>query len=1367
MAIRRVALIFDDKIRPDTTGVYCRRALGGLVAVEHFRPVELDRIPRRGFDLYLRIDDGLEYHLPRALRPTAYWAIDTHLNYPWYLDCASEFDWLFTAQRDAVQRFQKDGVAATWLPLACDPDMHCKYEVDKEFDVCFVGHIFEGPRADLLRLLQRHFPRSFVGQRFFEEMARTYSAARTVFNRSIRNDVNMRVFEALSCGSLLMTNDLRDNGQDELSRDGVHLATYRDGEELLDKIAFYLKHDAVRERIAAAGMALARERHTYRHRMETLLGHIEASRSKAMPASSLNSEGLAEVGDLTSIVILTHNQLVFTRECLESIRANTPQPHEVIVVDNASTDGTVDCLESLPHIKLIRNAENRGFPAACNQGIRVAAGRQILLLNNDTVVPPGWLERMLKRLHSDPRIGLVGPCSNHVSGEQQVPVSYDDRPGLEAFATEWTRNHDGQSQDTDRLVGFCLLIRREVIDRVGLLDERFGIGCYEDDDYCLRALQAGYRAVIAGDAFVHHYGGQTFRNIGVDFAGLMAANRRLFVDKWREVPGGLAPGQTPAQPTASSSSAPVLPPPVYGLRTGPGGLYLVRKGLLLSLCMIVRNNAGTIRPCLESIKPWIDEMIVVDTGSSDETPHIAAALGARVYQFPWPDSFSIARNESLNYARGHWVFWMDSDDTIPPACGRRLREMVLTETSSETLGYVIQVHCPGRGEDGDNEVTVVDHVKLFRNRPDLRFEHRIHEQILPAINRAGGRVAFTDIHVVHSGYDHSPEGQQRKLDRDLKLLHLELQEWPTHTFTLFNLGMTYADVKRYDEAVGYLQRCLLHAQPRESHVRKAYALLVTCYQGLSQWEQAWDACQSGLRLHPLDAELRFRKAHLLHQRGRLDEAIEAYHDVLERHEEDHYKSIVAGISGYIARHNLAITYQDRGEPAKAEEQWRRVVAERPAYRLGWRGLAGVLLAQGKQPEATALAGRLLDDSRLRVEGLLLEGQIAVARGNQTAARASWQRVVDEFPHTSDALRQASQLLFEKIDPTAAEAALRAVLRGEPDNGEAWHNLGSVHMVAGRFREARDALQTSLRCRPGAVQTQVQLGYALHADGRKEDALASWSEALQLHPDHPDVMAALRQADISLPEQALNARNRMGAIPSVSSGGHALAANLQVRGPVDQAILRDIWDRDVYGLRTLSETPTLVLDIGAHIGIFTLLAAQTWPKARIIACEADPENVVLLEYNVKGRPGIEMVAAAIVGTDVSTISLHAVTDKINRNSGGSSCVRAELDTQRIEVPALSISRLWQSKSLDRCDLLKLDCEGAEEMILRALAESGVLPRVRHITGEWHSDNEHPETTAAVRRELAQLLSRTHKVTFVEPVRGREGHFQATTLRWPPR
>src|SRR5205807_164981 len=140
----------DDKTRPETTGVYCRRALGKLVEIEHFLPTELSHIPRTGFDLYLNIDDGLEYHLPTELHPSAWWAIDTHMNFDWCLSKAGEFDFVFAAQRDGAEGLRQGGIStATWLPLAADPELHRPFDVIQTHDVCFVGNVFPGARREL------------------------------------------------------------------------------------------------------------------------------------------------------------------------------------------------------------------------------------------------------------------------------------------------------------------------------------------------------------------------------------------------------------------------------------------------------------------------------------------------------------------------------------------------------------------------------------------------------------------------------------------------------------------------------------------------------------------------------------------------------------------------------------------------------------------------------------------------------------------------------------------------------------------------------------------------------------------------------------------------------------------------------------------------------------------------------------------------------------------------------------------------------------------------------------------------------------------------------------------------------------------
>lgn len=249
------------------------------------------------------------------------------------------------------------------------------------------------------------------------------------------------------------------------------------------------------------------------------------------------SQKIEKSPESVSIVILTWNQLPFTKECLASIERHTPEPHEVILVDNGSSDGTVTWLRDLVQDRenyfLIENSENLGFSKGCNQGIEASTGTHILLLNNDTVVTPGWLSGLLDCLHSTPDAGIVGPMTNSISGIQMVPdVGYADITALDGYAMEFRNKYRGRRIPLRRIVGFCMLFKRELVQRVGLLDERFGSGNFEDDDYCLRAALNGYRNLVAGDVFIHHHGSATFKGNGINFSQAMTGNHGLFSKKW-------------------------------------------------------------------------------------------------------------------------------------------------------------------------------------------------------------------------------------------------------------------------------------------------------------------------------------------------------------------------------------------------------------------------------------------------------------------------------------------------------------------------------------------------------------------------------------------------------------------------------------------------------------------------------------------------------------------------------------------------------------------------------------------------------------------------------------------------------------------
>ena len=239
-----------------------------------------------------------------------------------------------------------------------------------------------------------------------------------------------------------------------------------------------------------------------------------------------------------SIIIVTYNNLSLTQMCLESVFRETDYPNfEVIVVDNASHDGTAEWLAEEatgePRLRVIGNADNRGFSGANNQGLRAARGEFLCLLNNDTVVTRGWLSTMIEHLRKTPRTGMVGPVSNMVGNEAKIPVGYTSIEGMPRWAADYCRRHDGETMPMKMLGFFCVLLRRAVYETVGEMDEQFGVGYFEDTDYCYRVTRAGYDLRCARDAFVHHWQGASFRLLGHDsHAHIYKRNQRLFETKW-------------------------------------------------------------------------------------------------------------------------------------------------------------------------------------------------------------------------------------------------------------------------------------------------------------------------------------------------------------------------------------------------------------------------------------------------------------------------------------------------------------------------------------------------------------------------------------------------------------------------------------------------------------------------------------------------------------------------------------------------------------------------------------------------------------------------------------------------------------------
>ena len=277
----KIALIFD-RAREDTIGLYFERVLRRTKhRVDHFWLRDAEHISG-DYDVYFRVDHG-DYtrDLPRRLQPRAFWVSDTHLEQPLrqILKQAPHYDVVFCAMRDGTQQLRQRGVHALWIPGgACDPELHRQLPLPRTLDIGFVGHDGGTPRKFYLQELRERFARSFIGEAPHTRLSEIYSQSKIGFNYAIRNEtLTMRAFEIMACGALLLTNPIDPEALTRLgARPGEHFAVYRTPTELFRQLDRYLSHDKERAALAARGQQLALSRHTYWHRLQQMLPHLEA-----------------------------------------------------------------------------------------------------------------------------------------------------------------------------------------------------------------------------------------------------------------------------------------------------------------------------------------------------------------------------------------------------------------------------------------------------------------------------------------------------------------------------------------------------------------------------------------------------------------------------------------------------------------------------------------------------------------------------------------------------------------------------------------------------------------------------------------------------------------------------------------------------------------------------------------------------------------------------------------------------------------------------------------------------------------------------------------------------------------------------------
>lgn len=512
------------------------------------KQVIADTDPANHPGLYLWVETGGGYYplnLDALPCPKACYLIDSHLYLDFHLEWAKQFDMVFIAQREYLEEFRRQGMRTHWLPLACDPEVHRRFDEPKIHSVGFVGEINSGSRCEaLLKIvasqIQLHYDRCYM-----EDMARIFSKSKIVFNEALKNDLNMRVFEAMSTGSLLLTDMARNSGQDELFRDGEDYAVYRDN-TVGDVARFYLDNDELREQIAARGQLLVHNAHTYAHRVDDLLAVALCGKRDTFSASELRDRSLAGVpaidADIPGSICISSARRSFVIPVLDMSPASEYNiltllndleqiEGDVIVVFNGQ-----EVAEHLKdHPRITRYAvmkQNIGVARAWNLGLEIAATPTVFILNADLHVERSAIDALEEALLSFPDAACVGPQGSFFEFTLARDHIYFDKGTF------------SQPLEVDAISGFFFALNLQHFNEKIIRFENGFTPCYfEEWDLGLQIKRAGLKNyIVPTSAYDHHWSGtiRALREINfyekAETAGeILLRNRRLFLTKWRGI----------------------------------------------------------------------------------------------------------------------------------------------------------------------------------------------------------------------------------------------------------------------------------------------------------------------------------------------------------------------------------------------------------------------------------------------------------------------------------------------------------------------------------------------------------------------------------------------------------------------------------------------------------------------------------------------------------------------------------------------------------------------------------------------------------------------------------------------------------------
>jgi len=493
----------------------------------------------------------------------------------------------------------------------------------------------------------------------------------------------------------------------------------------------------------------------------------------------------------------------------------------------------------------------------------------------------------------------------------------------------------------------------------------------------------------------------------------------------------------------------------------------------VSLCMLVRDEEANLGGCLEGVAGLFDEIIVVDTGSSDATRMVAEKYGAKVFDFPWIDDFAAARNESCRHASGQWIFWLDADDRIDAVNRRRLQEVIekLPPVSCR-CNPMFKMWCNCSLPDFSDAGMAIKHVRLFPNRPDLSWTGRIHERIMPVPGGAAIEVVQTDVTIYHSGYADTQQ-RARKIQRNARLIEREYLLDPDDAMTLYYLARQRLWQGRYGDCFRLAKRSIENDPSNSlSTTAQSFVMAADCKLKMNRLEEAVDITRQALERFPENLAILHQRGCLLGEMKQLEEAASCLERVVGAGRDKLSRAAMHPETQLpVAHMTLGNVYRAAKNFAAAELHFRAAIDLQPRCAEGYFLLGHLLCWLGRHQDAQEITRHLEGLAGSEYECAMLKGHASYYRRDFAAAFRWINAAVALRADKAYGWIVLGAILFEEgRDWERCRTVHEKVLAMEPRRTEVRDRLAQINAVlAKKAARATASADDVYSVHPGAMQ----------------------------------------------------------------------------------------------------------------------------------------------------------------------------------------------------------------------------------------------------------------------------------------------------------